>query len=154
MKSLPFVLSIALLLSPAFCQAKNAELLCSYNVAADEGGYRIVASDSLNVLKQVTEKGTFSIPADAPKNIVAIMCARSFSLPVVADALVLKAGYALYIASSDDLGNQTLLNLEFKDNAVTYKMVSGTLSDGQTISLGKIIKEMNQAYFTKTQSKP
>ncbi|HEY6020182.1 MAG TPA: hypothetical protein VIY48_09855, partial [Candidatus Paceibacterota bacterium] len=84
-------IAIVTLLFPltAVAVTGNTEIVCSYSVKAADGRFQIVPSNSLKVLQQISEAKAFALPSDAPKDIAALMCARTSPIPVLHDALVL-----------------------------------------------------------------
>jgi len=153
MKPSILIFLFVLLLPQSSLAQKNVEAMCAYTVSTPDGQFRLVPSDSLHVLEQVTASRKFALPSDAPKNTVAINCARTSPLPVVGDALVLKAGFGLYIASSYDGLTSIVVSLKLLNNRVTLDQSVDDLTARQVAELQEIVDEMNATYFTAGKSR-
>lgn len=144
------------LLAPctAFGSERNFEMLCSYNVQASDGRFQVVPSETLQVLDRVSQSQSFRLPSDAPKDVVALMCARTSPIPVVGDALVLMAGYSLYISAPGKGNESVLIKLSISDGAFRYEIIGGELSDRQSSDLAAVIDAMAETSKTAAATAP
>ncbi len=149
------VAAVALLVPcAAFGSEQNAEMLCAYNVQASDGRFQIVPSETLRVLDRVSQSQSFILPSDAPENVVALMCARTSPIPVVGDALVLMAGYSLYISGPGKGNKSVLIKLSISDGAFRYEILGGGLSDRQLSDLTAVIDAMAETSKTEPATTP
>jgi hypothetical protein len=141
------VLALVLLLSVsgAAVSADVMESVCAFTVKTEDGRFRIVTSETLRVLDQVSQTGAFVLPNDAPGDIASIMCARNSPVPSKNDMLVPRAGYPLYIAAPPAGGPNRVFLLSLEDGLITYKATRGALTNEESKQVDGVLSEMNAA---------
>jgi hypothetical protein len=141
------VVALALLtLAPELVVGREAiETVCAFTVRTEDGRFRIVPSETLRVLDQVSETGAFVLPSDAPSDIASIMCARTSPVPSKNDMLVPRAGYPLYIAAPPAGGPNRVFVLSLEAGVLTYKATRGSLTDDESKQVDGVLSEMNES---------
>ena len=120
-----------------------SESECAFMVAASEGGFKIVPSKTLKVLQQGVSTGAFTLPADAPKDVASVMCARSSPVPALTDTAVVKAGYPLFIAAPATSGPSRVFALESIGSAYTFRAVRGLLTPAEQAAVDAALHAMS-----------
>ena len=121
------------------------EAACAFTVKTEDSRFRIVASDKLHVLDQVSSTSAFELPRDAPRDIANIMCARNSPVPSKNDILVPQAGYPLYISAPPADGPNRVFVLNIEAGVVTYKPIRGILTEAESLRVESVLSDMNAA---------
>lgn len=140
-----FALVLSLSTSGAAVSGDVIESVCAFTVKTDDGRFRIVTSETLRVLDQVSKTGAFVLPNDAPRDIASIMCARNSPVPSKNDMLVPRAGYPLYIAAPPAGGPNRVFVLSLEGGSITYKATRGALTNEESKQVDGVLSEMNAA---------
>ena len=88
----------------------------------------------------------FSLPPNAPANIVSIQCGRSALVPLLTDVKVLAAGYSFSVLSGGRIGT-----LEIVDGRLRFNMARGEMTEQEMEQAGILVDE-GQTFLLELQS--
>jgi hypothetical protein len=97
--------------------------------------------------KSLASDGEFSLPPDAPANIVGIQCKRQSLVPLSTDVKVIAAGYPFFILSGGRIGT-----LEIADGRLRFNMIDGEMTDMEMEHIGIFLDE-GQEFLLELESR-
>ena len=132
-------ITLALALSPLVCLAgqKNEPKV----VEACGAAYRDASGEARGFLlpqlsKSLALEEKFSLPGDAPANVVSIQCGRQSLVPLLSDVKVTAAGYEFTILSGGRMGT-----LGVVDGHLQFNMTEGEMTEVEVAQIGAVLDE-------------
>jgi hypothetical protein len=97
--------------------------------------------------KSLASDVEFSLPPNAPTNILGIQCRRQSLAPLLSDVKVIAAGYPFTILSGGRIGT-----LEIVDGRLRFNMIDGEMTDLEVEQIGTILDD-GQQYLLDLESR-
>ena len=132
-------ITIALALSPLVCLAGQETE--SKVLEACGAAYRDASGEARGFLlpqlsKSLVLDEQFSLPADAPTNVVGIQCGRQSIVPLLTDVKITAAGYPFTILSGERIGQLLVV-----DGHLQFNMTVGEMTEVEMEQIGAVLDE-------------
>ena len=99
--------------------------------------------------KSLALQEEFSLPANAPANVVGIQCGRQSIVPLLTDLKITAAGYPFTILSGERIGTLTVV-----DGHLQFNMTVGEMTEVEMEQIGQVLDEGHRFLLNLESSDP